>query len=350
MELLKVEEISPRSYRLSGTLDLSSVNALLTLEEIAPEGDVVLDLGRLAFADTCGLERLNRVAGRIRGEVILRNPRAAVEKLIRKAAAREGLQNVVVYPAGPVDRSWKDDLPDDVTAILVTEHTPESLCEGVAVRVSRLLGTSYLCHIGVWERGTPTATAFDHDLAAKLVQVQVSAREGPALDALRTRVAAHSPSLVEERRWREFTNRALYEGIACIVSMPLLAGNNAVGVLTVYGQREHSLGDEPLERLTKLAGQAACALSNSHSYWNARELIRQLQEALESRAVIDQAKGILMAGQAITADEAFRTLRKASQRGNLKVRELALRVVDDAVHGRRTDPLGSAPGGYVDRI
>lgn len=70
-------------------------------------------------------------------------------------------------------------------------------------------------------------------------------------------------------------------------------------------------------------------IANSTLYWQANELAVQLREALESRAVIDQAKGILMARDGVSADEAFSLLLKASQRGNCKVRDIAQTLVSE---------------------
>ena len=80
---------------------------------------------------------------------------------------------------------------------------------------------------------------------------------------------------------------------------------------------------------TELAAAAAIVLSNASAFWAASELGDQLGQAMRSRAVIEQAKGILMArSPQMTADEAFDVLRKASQRENVKVRDIAQRIVD----------------------
>jgi AmiR/NasT family two-component response regulator len=76
---------------------------------------------------------------------------------------------------------------------------------------------------------------------------------------------------------------------------------------------------------------AATSLANATAFSAARVLSEQLQEALESRAVIEQAKGILMARHGIDADRAFEQLREQSQHSNRKVRDLAADVVQDAV-------------------
>ena len=81
----------------------------------------------------------------------------------------------------------------------------------------------------------------------------------------------------------------------------------------------------------RVAAQAGLAVASSLSYWHEHSLVLHLQEALRSRPVIEQAKGILMASQGCDADEAFDTLRRASQRENRKLRDVAVDFVDRAV-------------------
>ena len=81
-------------------------------------------------------------------------------------------------------------------------------------------------------------------------------------------------------------------------------------------------------------------LANSQAFWDARALNIGLGEAMKNRAVIEQAKGILMARQQCGEDEAFDLLVRASQRENIKLRTVAQRIVDNAsTRARSEDPL-----------
>ena len=80
----------------------------------------------------------------------------------------------------------------------------------------------------------------------------------------------------------------------------------------------------------RFAEPAAALVVNALLFWEARDLADNLQTALAGRAVIDQAKGILMGQQRVDADAAFDMLRRASQRENVKLRDIAQRVVDRA--------------------
>ena len=85
----------------------------------------------------------------------------------------------------------------------------------------------------------------------------------------------------------------------------------------------------------ELAIAASVLLVNATSYWEAIDLNEQLGHAMRSRAVIEQAKGVLMAQTpTLTAEKAFDVMRRASQRENVKLRDIAQRVMDRrALHG-----------------
>jgi len=343
VELLQVQETSePREFRLVGELDLSTVEVLLVVERLTPSGDVTLDLAELRFLDAAGLESLRRIARHITGHLVIQNPRLSIEKLIRRMAARDRLEILVLRSTGPIGEGPViEALPEDLTKTLVTAHSPESLCRWLVAAVCREIPDSDFVGITLWQDGHPDVPAFSHQAAADLEGVQIKSGEGPGLDAIRDVQVTQSRSLIQERRWREFSNYALYGGVVCVVAIPLVVEREAFGALSLYCQKEDVFDDQSIEDAADLAGQAAVAIANALHYWNAKELIRQLQEALESRAVIDQAKGILMAREGVSADEAFRTLRKASQRGNMKVRELAQRVLDGVAQPPSSKHVGS---------
>ncbi len=96
---------------------------------------------------------------------------------------------------------------------------------------------------------------------------------------------------------------------------------------TVADQAEAVVPGEPESVATRFGSYAAVAAGNLHSYRSARETAQNLQVALESRAVIDQAKGILRERHELTADQAFQLLAQASMRGDTEVRDVADHLV-----------------------
>jgi GAF domain-containing protein len=130
----------------------------------------------------------------------------------------------------------------------------------------------------------------------------------------------------------EFAKAAMARGVKSTLSLPLLAGGRAVGALNLYARvpngfsaEDEAVGGDP-------AAAAAIVLVNAADYRAASELSERLTQAMQSRAVIEQAKGMLMSRSPhLDPDGAFDLLRRASQRENVKLREIAQRIVD----GRR---------------
>jgi AmiR/NasT family two-component response regulator len=116
--------------------------------------------------------------------------------------------------------------------------------------------------------------------------------------------------------------------VASYLSAPLHVDEEFAGSLNLYSERAHGFGDldEAILRLYTTA--AAAAIANTRRYTQARDLATQLGQALDSRAVIDQARGILMATHGIDAERAFALLAKESQNTNVKLREVAARLVE----------------------
>lgn len=106
-----------------------------------------------------------------------------------------------------------------------------------------------------------------------------------------------------------------------------------VGALNLYSTDSGAFDDTAVDAARSFADHAAVAAANAGVHADAVELARNLQRALASRAVIDQAKGILMGRHRITADAAFRLLADRSQQTNRKLRDLAAELVAETSDG-----------------
>lgn len=121
-----------------------------------------------------------------------------------------------------------------------------------------------------------------------------------------------------------------------VLSVPLVAGSATVGALTLYALREQPLTAADAAAVTGFATTAAVVLANARAYWARYDMTVALQAAVDSRAVIDMAKGKLMASDDVSPDEAFALLVRASQRENVRVRDMARRIVEGP-GGRATE-------------
>jgi GAF domain-containing protein len=214
-------------------------------------------------------------------------------------------------------------------AVVLNDETVENILDLVTVLTKRVVGSAVAVGITLHEEGRPFTSNASGELARTLDEAQYAADRGPCLQVARTDDHFVNEPLAEAGgEWPEFSAAAAAEGVRSIMSLPLTVNDHTIGVLNIYGADEDRFAgpDEATARL--LAEQAAVVLANALAFAGAEQLNVHLRKAVESRDLIGQAKGILMARQGCSADEAFDILRRASQRTNRKVNEVAQSLVE----------------------
>jgi GAF domain-containing protein len=181
----------------------------------------------------------------------------------------------------------------------------------------------------VRDRHAHTA-AHTGDLALTLDEWQYREGGGPCLDAAASSSMVSLADFAEERRWPRYISHALRTRVRSSLSVGLPVHEQVSGALNLYALRPAAFDDDAVVLAQTFAGYAAVALANAHLYDVSATLAQHLQAAMESRAVIEQAKGIVMADRRCTADEAFAILSKLSQDSNRKLREVATLLVASA--------------------
>jgi GAF domain-containing protein len=141
------------------------------------------------------------------------------------------------------------------------------------------------------------------------------------------------PDLTREPRWPRYVPAALEAGVRSSLSVGLPIHESVTGALNMYAGKPDAFDDDARVIAQTFAGYAAVALANAHLYDATATLAQQMQTAMESRAVIEQAKGIVMAERHCTPDEAFALLSQISQDSNRKLREVASALVKNAQRG-----------------
>jgi GAF domain-containing protein len=171
----------------------------------------------------------------------------------------------------------------------------------------------------------PATVASTSQLATDLDEAQYDKDYGPCLHAARSGELTEIPDTRTENRWPAYTPRAVEHGNFSSLSVPLSIDVDAkvTGALNIYARRAHAFDEASRAVATRFAPYAAVSAGNLYTYQSARAMADNLQTALESRAVIDQAKGILMERHKLTADQAFQTLARASMNSNRKLRDVA---------------------------
>ncbi|GLZ41978.1 GAF and ANTAR domain-containing protein [Actinokineospora sp. NBRC 105648] len=174
--------------------------------------------------------------------------------------------------------------------------------------------------------------AFTDGIADQLDQLQYEHGEGACVECARPSgpAAAHSPELAADRRWPRFGPAAAELGFHSLAAASLLPDARVPrlsGALNAYSRAPGAFDQADRDALLLLATHASLALATAEGLTREQLRIEQLRDALDSRDVIGQAKGILMARRGIGADEAFDTLRRTSQNINVKLRDLAATLV-----------------------
>ncbi|MBJ7451288.1 MAG: GAF and ANTAR domain-containing protein [Blastococcus sp.] len=175
----------------------------------------------------------------------------------------------------------------------------------------------------VMVKDRPTTVVSTGDLATRLDETQYAKGYGPCMHAASTGELTEIPDTRIETRWADYSRRAAEEGNLSSLSVPLPIDEDKVGALNIYAREPHAFDDQSRAEAVRFGPYAGVALSNIHAYSSARDLAANMQSALESRAVIDQAKGILMERHKLTPDQAFQLLAHASMRTNTKLRDIA---------------------------
>jgi len=179
-------------------------------------------------------------------------------------------------------------------------------------------------------------SVFTNPEVPEIDQAQYRTGEGPCVDAYREGVAHRIASTLQPGRWQAFRDSAAQHGVLSTMSLPLATHDGAIGALNMYAYTEDAFSDRHLETGMLFATQAAFLLANAQAYWDARALSANLEQAMVSRATIEQAKGILMSTMGCGPDEAMQVLVRQSQEQNIKVRQLAAELVENAARRGHT--------------
>jgi hypothetical protein len=114
------------------------------------------------------------------------------------------------------------------------------------------------------------------------------------------------------------------------LSVPLVVSGDGIGALNLYSREHAGFSAADVALAATFASYASVALANARVYWRTQRLADQLEEALSTRGVIEQAKGVIIARQGCSADEAFQVLVRMSQRHHRKLHDVAADVVQQA--------------------
>lgn len=217
-----------------------------------------------------------------------------------------------------------------LSQFLVGEETPRAALLRIAQIGEAALPGAVATGLTLLDEGRPHTAVFTVEKAPEVDQLQYDEGDGPCLSAYRSGTVVRIDSLRTDDRWPRFGARASERGVHSSLSVPLALDERSLGALNFYAQVENAFSEDDEQVGLGFAVQAAIVLANAQAYWGAHQRAVNLDEAMRSRAVIEQAKGIIMARSRVSADDAFDMLVRASQRENRKLRTIAAELVGRA--------------------
>jgi GAF domain-containing protein len=217
---------------------------------------------------------------------------------------------------------------DELARLVLSEQTMEGLLSRVAELARGVVPGAAEVSVTLVGKDKATTVVSTGDVALALDERQYADETGPCLDAAQGATVASIPDMRSETRWPRFAAAAVGKGVLSSLSTPIPLQQYTNGALNMYGLEVDAFDEEAMALATSFASYAGVALANMHLYESTRTLAEQLQTAMESRAVIEQAKGVLMAQRSCSAEEAFDVLVHLSQQSNRKLRDVAQALVD----------------------
>ena len=201
---------------------------------------------------------------------------------------------------------------------------------GLALHATEIAGSSTVGLLLSDPTGGLRHVAASGEDAQVLELLQLEHSEGPCVECHETGlpVAVADLSAVVDR-WPHFSAGALAAGITQVHAFPLRLRQDVIGALNVFGRTDEVLADEDSRLVQSLADLATIAIVQERALARAETLTEQLQHALNSRVVIEQAKGAVARGLGIGVDQAFEILRATARRQRVKLTELARLVVTE---------------------
>lgn len=233
---------------------------------------------------------------------------------------------------GPPPTTIRDVLAvvQELSTLVVGEQTLDEVYARVAQLAKGVVPGAEGVSITMLNEGRDRTAAATDALAQDFENLQYENGAGPCLHSARSGETVVIDNVGEDERWPVFARQAEEDGVRSSLSVALPLHNGTGGAVNVYSRRCAAFDEASREVSEYLAGYAAAALTNASLYDAAMRLAGQLEEAIVSRAVIEQAKGIIMGGRRCSEDEALQILAQLSQDTNRQLRNVAAALVEQA--------------------
>jgi GAF domain-containing protein len=221
-----------------------------------------------------------------------------------------------------------DEALDRLGSIRLTDHSMRSLLGEIASLAQQSLPGRLEASVTLLTGDDPVTAVTTGQLALDLDEAQYGSGRGPCLQAAAGGEPVEVADTRTDLRFPDFGAVAVQHGVGSSLSLPLSLHEGVSGALNIYARQPEAFDAASRRFAQRFAAYGAVVAGNMLVYESALDRAKNLEAALASRAVIDQAKGVLMERFKLTADQAFQALVQVSMETNTKVRDIAERFID----------------------
>lgn len=334
-----------------GEIDLLTSPALGGLLGALIDGgqtEIVLDLANVAFMGAAGLGVIAVVSHRLQSSgrsFAIRSPSPMIRKLL-DISAMTGLTDhdasEITSRAAKEDETGSDELaavpnPARVSPLPASTGLVDAALRLVTAMARATVGGADGVSVAVTRQGRLTTVAASDETIAQMDRDQYATGEGPCMSAAEVGHSFHIDSVDEEVRWPRFVPHARHEGIASILSTPLIVSDRPVGSLNIYSNTERAFKEHDRELAALFASEASAILAEATVETSIDAIAKRLRDSLSAREIIAQAQGVIMARQGISPEAAYANLRQSSKKYGNTIRECAAALVNSTT---RADLIG----------
>jgi hypothetical protein len=210
---------------------------------------------------------------------------------------------------------------------LVDEFDVAEFLDGLTERCVRVLGIAAAGLLLTEEKSPPQVAAASSERARLLELFQVEVAQGPGLDCFRTGQRVCVPDIPAAGRWPRFTAAAAAVGFAGVHAVPMRRRHQIVGALSFYTVEPGAVDEASVRVGQAMADMATIGLLQQRAIRRRETVAAQLRQALPSRILIEQAKGVMAERLQISVDEAFALLRRQARSQSRRLTDVAYAVV-----------------------
>jgi GAF domain-containing protein len=229
-----------------------------------------------------------------------------------------------------VTREFADRVAD-VARLLEGDEIPDEALHRLTSLAAELVPGGTAAAVTVAMAGGALTYAASDPRLEELHRLQADGDGGPVAETLRHNEPRRVDDMAAEGRWPAFCRAAAEAGFASCLVLPLRTDRQPAGAVALYGREPGVFRGAAHDIALLVAAQGGTAVHNAGLYRTCRRMVESLHAGLESRAVIEQAKGILHAELGVTPAEAFRLLSRYSQNTNQRVRKISAGLVEGRI-------------------